>query len=134
MKVIDDHGQVWRVTRRWLPWRPHRHKVDPSLWLDGVDDPIGFLILLVIGFFVLPVVLVGLFLTLEVLLILLLLPFAVIGRIALGKHWWVEARKGFSPYWEVQAGNWRQSRDQIRKVAGDIERGDLPLRTLGLED
>lgn len=128
MKVTDPDGQVWRVTRRWMPWRPRPRRADRDLWLDGADDPITFLLFLVIGLFVLPVVLGGLFFALELLLLLTLVPFVAIGRIAFGRQWWIEARQGFRPYWEGQAGTWRQSRERIEKLAGDIERGDHPLR------
>lgn len=31
MKVRDPEGRTWRVTRRWLPWRPRPRAWSPSL-------------------------------------------------------------------------------------------------------
>jgi hypothetical protein len=131
MKVRDPYGETWRVTRRWLPWGPRRRGLGPDVWLDAADGPVSFLALLVIGILVLPLVTIGVFFVAEALLLLVLLPFVVLARVALGKQWWIEARRGFQPYWECEAGTWRESGARIRRVAEEITRGDLPLRTLG---
>ena len=107
--------------------------IGPRLWLL-FEGPLVFVVLLVIGLVVLPVVSVGLIFAAEALLLLLLLPFVVAGRILFGAAWWVEVRRGFAPFWEEEAGSWRQSRERIRTLAAAIAAGDPPLRSLGGPD
>lgn len=134
MKVRDPEGRTWRVTRRWLPWRPRPRVVGPGLSLDIADGLIGFVVALAFGLVVLPVLSFVLISGGEVLLLGLLLPFVVIGRIALGNTWWVEARLGYRPYWEEEVGDWRASGQRIRSVAAAIGRGYPPQRTLAVDD
>lgn len=134
MKVRDPEGRTWRVTRRWLPWRPRRRQgLDPRLMIEAADGLAALVVFLVLGLIVLPLLSIVVVLALEWLLVLLVLPVVVLLRIAFGHRWWVEARIGFRPYWEEEVGTWAQSRDRIRSVAGAIERGDPPHRTLGPE-
>lgn len=133
MKVSDPQGQTWRVTRRWVPWRPRRRNLSPDLLLEG-EDPIGFLFFLVLGLVLLPLLSLVVFLAVELVLLAVLLPVVVVLRIAFGHQWWIEARQGFRPHWEVQAGTWRESGEQIRQVAASIGRGDPPLRNLGKDE
>lgn len=130
MKVLDPEGRTWRVTRRWVPWRLRRRHLGSDFMLEG-DDPISFVLFLVPGLIVLPLLSLVVFFALEVLLLALLLPVVVLLRIAFGHQWWIEARLGFRPYWEGEAGTWRRSGERIREIAQSIERGDPPLRTLG---
>lgn len=116
-----------------MPWRPRRRWAAPRVWLEG--GSLGeFVFALVFGLVVFPLLTFILLTGGEIVLLVVILPFVALARIAFGRHWWVEVRKGFSPYWEVQAGRWQQSGAYIRKIAGDIERGDLPLRSLGAPD
>jgi hypothetical protein len=131
MKVVDPEGRTWRVTRRWLPWRPRRRMMDPDLIADGADDPIGCLVMLVLGLVVLPLLSIVVILAAEMLLLLLLLPFVVTARMAFGRKWWVEARLGYRAHAEEEVGSWRASAHRIREIASAIERGDPPLQTLG---
>jgi hypothetical protein len=75
----------------------------------------------------------GLFAGLEFLLVLLVLPFAVLGRMLFGRHWHVELRRGFTPWWEVEAGDWQASSVWIHQVADAVRRGVLPERTLSVD-
>ncbi|QIX25875.1 hypothetical protein ncot_04125 [Nocardioides sp. JQ2195] len=134
MKVRDHTGQTWRVTRRWVPWRRRlKGFVDagPNLPSGLGDDPISLVIGLIGLIIMLPFVILALVAGLELLLVLLVLPFAILGRVLLGRHWTVEARKGFRPWSEVKAGGWSDSRQKIQDLAAAIERGDVPPRTLG---
>ena len=134
MRVRDPEGRTWRVTRRWLPWRPRRRQgLDPHLMLEAADGLVALVFFLVLGLIILPLLSIVVVLALEWLLILLILPVVVLLRIAFGHEWWVEARLGFRPHWEEPAGTWAQSRQRIRAVADAIERGDPPQRTLGTE-
>lgn len=105
----------------------------PRLWLEDAGGLTEFVFALVFGLVIFPVLTFVFLSGGEIVLLALIVPFAAIGRIAFGKHWWIEARKGFHPYWEEQAGTWRQSAERIRNVAGGIERGDHPLRSLGTD-
>ena len=134
MKVKDPTGQTWRVTRRWVPWRRRLkgHVRGLDLIPSGLgDDPLSILILGVFLVIALPFVVLALIAGLELLLALLLLPFALVGRVLLGKHWSVEARRGFTIWWDAPAGDWQASGIRIHEVADDVRRGALPPRTVG---
>lgn len=132
MKVRDHRGQAWRVTRRWVPWRRRIRgfwdlmPIRPSS--GGMDDSGIFGVVVAVIFVVLAVpFLVFLALAVvELLLLLLLFPFLILGRMLFGQHWTVEARRGFSPWFEVRAGSWTDSGQRIRDIAAAIERGELP--------
>ncbi|WP_146207240.1 hypothetical protein [Nocardioides silvaticus] len=139
MKAQHD-GTTWRVTRRWVPWRRRTKGVGdawdlvPSIPAGGAD-PISGIIALVFLVIFAPVILLALVLTIvaavEFAVILLLIPVVALGRVFFGRHWIVEVRRGFEPYYEMHAGDWQQSRDRIRRITESISRGDLPPRTLG---
>ncbi|MBM0124685.1 hypothetical protein [Pimelobacter simplex] len=131
MKVVDPDGRTWRVTRRWLPWRPRRRALGPSLSFDMVDGPLGFVVALVFGLVILPVLSFVLLSGGELVLLVLLLPVVTVARMAFGKRWWIEARLGYQPHWEEEVGDWRESGARIHAVAAAIERGDAPMQTLG---
>ena len=134
MKVEDPSGQTWRVTRRWVPWRRRLkgHVRGLDLIPSGLgDDPLSVLIFLVLLVIALPFVLLAVVAGIELLLVLLLLPFALVGRVLLGSHWTVEARRGFTIWWDAPAGDWQASGVRIHEVADDVRRGTLPPRTVG---
>lgn len=131
MKVQDPSGQTWRVTRRWVPWR-RRIKGDGDWAPDGGtlefgDDPVS---LAVAAILLVPFVVLALLVSVELLLILLVLPVALIGRVAFGRHWTVELRRGWKPYWEESVGDWQASGTRIHEVADGVRRGILPSQTL----
>ncbi|MBM7519032.1 hypothetical protein [Nocardioides nitrophenolicus] len=133
MKVRDPEGQTWRVTRRWVPWRRRLRSAGtgPLDGLNGLgDDPISAIIAIVLLILALPFVILALFVAFEFLLLLLLLPFAALARVAFGAHWTIEARRGFTIWWDARAGDWRTSGERIRAVAGEIAEGRLPPRTV----
>lgn len=134
MKVKDQHGQTWRVTRRWVPWR-RRLKgswdLAPDLPMGSLgDDPISAIVGIVFLIILLPFLVLVLIAGLELLVILAVLPFAVLGRMAFGKHWHVEVRRGFTPVYELEAGGWRASGERIQALAGAIQRGDTVPQNL----
>ena len=131
----DPTGQTWRVTRRWVPWRRRlKGALDavPDLPVSGLgDDPVSAVIAIIFLVILLPFLLLALVAGLELLLLLLVLPFAVLARMAFGRHWTVEARRGFTIWWETEAGSWQVSGIRIHDVAAAIGRGDVPPRTVG---
>ena len=134
MKVRDPQGQRWRVTRRWVPWRRRLRGVDsgPLDLVSGLgDDPISAVIAIVLVILALPFIAFSLVVAAELLLLLLLLPFAVLARVLLGRHWTIEARRGFTIWWDAPSGDWRESGERIRAGARSIAEGELPPRTVG---
>lgn len=91
------------------------------------DDPISAVIGTILLVIFLPILIAF---GLEFLALLVVLPIAVVGRVFFGRHWTIEARRGFLPVWEQKSGTWTESREQILAVASRIERGDLPPTTL----
>jgi hypothetical protein len=118
MKVQSPDGQVWRVTRRWVPWRQRLNNPDPNQVRYTSSDSWWSL---------------GLLAILELLVELVLLPFAVIGRAVFGLKWSVEVRRGWKPYTEETVGDWHGSGVRIQELANAIRLGDLPEQTLGVE-
>ncbi len=141
MKVTDPSGTTWRISRRWVPWR-RRSKgwfaktMDgtPSMPVVGGDDPVSAVISAVILVILLPflvvALVVGLIALIELAVLLAVLPVALLARMLTGRHWYVEMRRGFRPYWEVDAGSWRASGERILEIAQAVERGHLPHPTL----
>lgn len=137
MKVRDPQGRTWRVTRRWVPWRRRLRAPDtgPLDWATGLgDDPISAVIGIVLLVLALPFIILGLVVAFELVLLLLLIPFAALARVAFGAHWTIEARRGFTAWWEAPSGTWRESGERIRAVARAIEEGQLPPRTIDPPD
>lgn len=116
-----------------MPWRRRlKGDVGPSIDIpSGLgDDPISAIILVVCLVIALPFLLVTLIAGIELLLVLLLLPFAVLARVGFGRHWTVEARKGFTIQWEARSGDWQESGVLIHDVADAIRTG-VPLPGIG---
>ncbi len=137
MKVQDPTGDTFRVTRRWVPWR-RRLRADPAQGMDARpsglgDDPVSAVIALVFLVLALPFLLLTLLVGLEVLLLLVLVPFAVLARMLLGQHWTVEVRKGFSIWWQAPSGDWQESGVLIHDVALAIHKGEPLTHPLDAE-
>lgn len=98
MKVKDPSGQTWRVTRRWVPWR-RRLKGVLSSMPDGAggfgDDPVSLVLGVIFLIIMIPFLVLAFVAALELLLLLLVIPFALLARALFGQHWTVEARRGF---------------------------------------
>jgi hypothetical protein len=100
--------------------------------LNGLgDDPISAIVAVVALVLLAPFILVVVVAGAEFLLLLLVLPFAILGRVLLGRHWTVEVRRGWRPWWEVRAGDWQASGLRIHEIADAVRRGQLPPQTLG---
>jgi hypothetical protein len=94
----------------------------------GGDSIAGFLIgivALVALCFVLPIVFLLLITGVEWLVLLVLLPVALLGRLLFGKHWTIEVRHDGS-LWEIDGGTWRESQAKFRQIAAQIQGGEAP--------
>lgn len=119
-----------------MPWRARLR--DPSEVAFnsspdfGDDLVIGIVIWIVVVMLAVlaPIALSILFLPLEILLVALVLPFALLGRVLFGRKWRVEIRRGWTPWHEFLAGDWRASGLGIHATAEQIRHGDVPARTL----
>ena len=142
MHATGPDGSAWNVTRRWAPWRPRWRHDDGA---DGtgfnafdVDDPaallVGLLIFLVL-LLLMPVVFPVVVGVLEVTLLVILLPAAVLWRLLGRRPWEVEVRPAhgrvFSgrPVHMESGGRWRASRQAIREIVAEIERGERRWET-----
>jgi hypothetical protein len=139
MKVADPDGNIWRVTRRWLPWRrrfPARGALNRrGIDLGGfggadLDGAFGLAVAVVALFIALPGLILLILVGIELLALLALLPLAILARILIGRTWYVEVRKGFASWHEEPAGRWTKTGERIAKLANDIEQGYLPPPTL----
>ena len=95
------------------------------------DDPISAVFGIIMLILAIPFLLLVLAGGLEFLLLLVVLPFGIVGRVLFGKHWTIEVRQGWEPWWEASGGDWRASALRIHEVAADIERGTIPPQTIG---
>ncbi len=144
MKVSDPDGRTWRVSRRWLPLRSRsrRRRSDPDRrdgsgggsggdsggWDIGApeaDDLVG--LALGVGLLVVLAVVAPLLLPLlELVVLVLLLPFAVLGRVLLGRRWTIEVRRGWRPVHYELTGTWSEAGARITELAVALERGHGP--------
>ena len=134
MKVRTPAGETWRIGRRWLPWRRRlKGALDamPDLNVGPLgDDPVSAVIAIVVLIVALPFLVLALVAGLEFLLVLLVLPFAVLGRVLLGRHWTVVARRGWKPWWEEPGGDWRSSGERVHGIADAVRRGQVPPQNI----
>ena len=131
---VQHEGTTWRVSRRWVPWRRRLRTIDAPDVGSGItlgDDPISAIVGLVLLLVLLPFLLIAIFVLLELLLLLLLVPVAALVRAVFGRHWVVEVRRGWSAFYEEEAGDWQHSNERIHLIAQAIERGQLPPQNLG---
>jgi hypothetical protein len=136
MLVLALDGRGIDVRRRLLPWKPRLRDTDPldPGFVDltgGADDPIGFVVAIVLGL-VLSVVLALLLpfavLASEFLLVLaLLVPLLVFARVFWMLPWVIEAAHGDTLLGIDKVRGWRASSERIRDIAAAYERGQDPF-------
>lgn len=135
MKVHEPDGQVWRVRRRWLPWRRRLRTYFPDWGPSNLgDDPISAVIGVIVLILMLPFILLAIVVSLELLLLLLLVPFVALFRIVFGRQWEVDVRKGRTLWWSQPCGSWSDSGARIEEIAEAIRRGRTPPRTISPND
>ncbi|MFD7074706.1 hypothetical protein ACFV9G_10870 [Nocardioides sp. NPDC059952] len=139
MKVRTPGGQAHRVTRRWVPWQRKSRRLsldglEVPIDAPGGDDPISAILMVLWLVIALPIiglaVVVMLLTSIELILLLAILPFAIGARVVFGRHWTVEVRRGFTPIHEERAGSWTASGVRIKELAREIESGNVPADTL----
>jgi len=134
VKVKDPRGQTWRVTRRWVPWRRRLKGVLPDLpvGLGSLgDDPVSLVIGVIFLIILIPFLVLALVAALELLLLLLVIPFGILARALFGQHWTVEARRGFHIWYDEPAGDWQASGIRIHELSDAIRHGQTPPQTVG---
>ena len=73
------------------------------------------------------------FFSVWLLLILLAAPLAGLVRVALGRAWWVEVRRGWAtPHLYEKSGDWAASGARVQELAEALRRGDVPAANVGL--
>jgi hypothetical protein len=127
MVVIDQQSRIWRVGRRWAPWRqrfalplgapPHRDPVPgrrtwaiAELVVAGVRQVAWFA---------------------ELLAMLVVVPFSLGLRVAIRGDWPVQVRRNGVPVWEVAGGDFHASGHLARELREAIAGGTFTPRTPG---
>lgn len=150
-RVTDPHGREWMIRRKWvhrrLRWRGTRGAGDlldgADLAALGGDLPIVGVILVAIAvllvaiaavLFIVPALLfVG-----ELLIIVAIVGFGVVGRVLFGRPWTVEARRtDDTEAFEWKVSGWRASGDLVRSVSDQLRTtglatGGSPVPTRGI--
>jgi hypothetical protein len=120
-------GRTIDVRRRWLPWRPRVRDVEGGdVWLiDGADDVIGFVVLLVLSVavsLVLVFLLPPLVFIAEALVVAAAIPVATALRILLIRPWTIEARHEGTLVGVEKVRGWRASQQRIQEIVTTYER------------
>ena len=131
--VTDPSGQVWRVKRRWLPWR--LRKRDPSEALDvadggpDVDDlliGLAIFVVVLVVVVVAPFLIVGAILALELVLLFVLLPLFVLLRVVRVGRWplevWHVGERTRLVHGEAVRG-WGRSRLRMAQIEDELRLG-----------
>lgn len=151
MKTTSPEGTTYSVTRRWMPWRRRIASSDADIGPSGDsgshwwhfddfgDDPIsaviGIVLLLVLAVVALPAIFLAIGVALEVALLLILLPLAVLGRTLLGRPWEVEVRNTQTSdlVWPVvhtePVKGWFASGTRIAEISEEIRLGTFAPRS-----
>lgn len=132
MDVSAPDGGRWSVSRRWLPWRPRRRRIDREHVQDALEDlslgdePAVLLLVGSIGLFVLalPLLLVLGLLAVEIALVLLLLPLVTVGRALLVGRWPLDVRRDDVLVHSESVRGWRASARRRAAIVEAIRRGD----------
>jgi hypothetical protein len=133
MQVTTPEGRAVEVRRRLVPWKPRLRKLDPDFLnlTDGADDPVGFLVMIVLGIvagLVLALVLPFAILASEFLLVLaLLVPLLVLARVFWVLPWVIEATNGDLLLGIDKVRGWRESAQRIDEIAAAYRRGENPF-------
>lgn len=134
MELTSPDGSQWRVTRRWLPWRLRRRDpevagdvaLDATSAADGILLALGLFLLVLVVTVALPWVLVGAVVALELVLLLVLLPLAMLLRVLRVAGWPLEVRREGHVVHAESVHGWGASAARLRALGEAIERGDAP--------
>jgi hypothetical protein len=134
VKVTGPDGATYSIYRRWLPWR-WRRRISARPWdsvglgLDAGPEDLGgmalALILTVVVALVAPILLLVLLSGIEFLLLLIVLPLSVLGRLVFRQHWHVEVRRQRHLICDIDSGDWATSRTVIADLAERLRLGRL---------
>lgn len=129
MKVADPAGVKWRVRRRWAPWR--RRVRDFAYDIPSPsglgDDPISVIVGVIVLIIAVPLIVIALVAMLELFVLLLLLPNAMLVRALLGGAWPIEVFRARTLQSTEYVKGWSASRERIHDLAEQIRlRGGVP--------
>lgn len=128
VRVRDPQGRLWKVRRRWTPWRRRMRDVDPLDVLGlpdigGGSDPISVILTVIALIVLVPVIILAAIALLELLLILLLIPLVMLGRIALRRPWIVEIVGPDGHYATESVPGYGASGARVQAIAAAIAAG-----------
>lgn len=122
MRVRDAAGSKWRVKRRWVPWRRRvrdwAYDVPSSSGLG--DDPISMIVGVLLFIIALPLIVFAFVAMLELLVLLLLLPIAMLIRVAFGGAWPIEVFRGRELQTTEYVKGWSASGERMHQLAEQI--------------
>lgn len=136
MLAAAPDGRILTVRRRWIPWRPSKKReiTDAGFvnLLDGADDPVSAIALLVASLVATVVVALlltfGLFAGEILLLAVVLVPLLGIARVLWIVPWIIESTRGDTVLGIEKVRGWRASSERIAEIAAAYERGEDPFR------
>ncbi|MBA3338701.1 MAG: hypothetical protein H0T54_02945 [Geodermatophilaceae bacterium] len=118
--VTDPEGSQWRVWRRWYAWRRVVTLGDVGRALGEATDDIGF-------FFVLPLVAIGLVVTLiDLVLQLIALPFILLARVLRLASWPIQLDRANKHIRTLRAKGFGAAGTVRDQAAQAIQAGSLP--------
>jgi len=134
VELTSPDGSQWRVTRRWLPWRLRRRDpqvagdvaLDATSAADGILLAAGLFLLVLVVTVALPWVLVGAVVAIELTLLLVLLPLAMLLRVLKVSGWPIEVRREGRVVHAESVHGWAASAVRMRALSDAIERGESP--------
>jgi hypothetical protein len=134
MLTRDAHGRRWLVQRRWAAWRMRTPAVTrllvalvPTL-LFGTGEGVLLLVGAVLAALALvPATLALVAFAVETVLVVLATPFSLLGRLALGRPWTVQVRRGLLVvHYEEEVGDGTAATRRVAELRRDLERGVVP--------
>ena len=127
MKVEDPAGEIWRIKRRWLPWRPRLREGAFDLGTHVSDVADGPLLLFLLGLVLIPVAVVLAVFVAEIALVLLVLSLLTFGRSIFIGRWPIEIFRGKALVHVESVRGWADSRRRMLDMADGVRLGSPPV-------
>jgi len=120
VKVTSPDGSRWKVRRRWLPWRRRLKGGWDVPFVGGGDDPLSVILLVLVG---IPAAIIFVLWSLELAVVLVLAPFALLARAWFGRHWHVETYRARRFVAQHESGSFDESGALVDELAEQIRAG-----------